>query len=82
MPILETLFDDIEQYYSDINSLIIKLKENGVTTYEQFLEKKKSIKHPFLGPFLNRLNKSLRILITMTGNKPGALTQKMHIRTI
>lgn len=46
MPILETLFDDIEQYYSDINSLIIKLKENGVTTYEQFLEKKKEYQAP------------------------------------
>lgn len=46
MPSLETLFDDIEQYYSDVNSLVVKLKENGVTTYEQFLEQKKEFQVP------------------------------------
>jgi len=46
MPSLETLFDDIEQYYSDVNSLVLKLKENGVITYEQFLEQKKEFQVP------------------------------------
>lgn len=46
MPNLQTIFDDIDQYFDDIDTLVIKLKENGLFSFEQFLDAKKEYQVP------------------------------------
>lgn len=43
---LESLFDDIEQYYSDVDALVSRLKESGIVSFDQFIEAKKEYQVP------------------------------------
>lgn len=54
---LEKIFDDIDQYYSDIDTLILKLKENEVYTFEQFLIAKKDNQVPIPKSVLELIKK-------------------------